>query len=210
MKGDFDGLIEVEEMLGKLWRGLEGGESFLRERAPAYRQAAEAAGKAVLGAMRPDDVDPREWTDMMEAFCDFLGWNAVTKGVEIFYHKYEEREESGEKADIKYADVLEWVKAGPGKGGKDKSESETAEGKSDEEIAHVVANAINQYRFGFAGGEKDYGRITDRLEEFVKARFLSADLSGALASVLDAWVGVLGPMIESDFEAWVDAQLEKL
>jgi hypothetical protein len=147
---------------------------------------------------------------MVDAFAEFLGWKAVNNGVEIFYQKYQEREESGEQADIKYADVLEWVKAGPGKGGKDKSESEIAEGKSDEEIAHIVSKAINQYRFGFAGGDKDYGRITERLEEWVKTKFLSEDLSGALAAVLDAWVAVLGPMVEADFEKWVDEEVGKL
>lgn len=209
MKGDFDGLIEFEKLLLKLEQGLEGGEEFLVSRAPAYRGVAEATAKAVLGAMRPPDTDALEWNSLVQEFAEFLAWKAVGGGFEIFYRKYEEKTESGERADISFRDVLEWVKSGAEAGGKDKSESEISAGKTDEEIAHVVTKAINQYQFGFAS-VKDYGPITRRLEEFVKTRFLSADLSEVLSEVLSAWVEVIGPMIEEDFEKWVDGLIAKL
>jgi hypothetical protein len=204
----FGELQDFEKALGRLEKGLSGGDDWLRERAPVYRDVAERIGVSVLNGLRPPEEDPAEWAERVREFAEFLSWRGVTSGFEISYRKYQERLESGETPDIRQRDVLEWVRAGAEAGGKDKSESEVAAGKTDEEIAYVVTKAINQYRFGFAQNA-DYSAITERLEVWVKQKFLSADLSEALAAVLAAWVAEIAPMIEADFDAWVDAEIER-
>jgi len=208
MKGGFDELAEWERWMKRLAKGLEGGEDFLKARAPAYRETAEAVGRQVLMGMRPPGEDEAEWRQKVAEFAEFLGWKAVTKGFEIFYRKYEEGAPGHGNVEINYKDVLAWVNAGPEAGGKNKSASEIADGMENEEIAHVVNRAINQYRFGFVK-DKDYGPITDRLEEWVMQKFLSADLGKTLAAVLEAWVMAIGPMVEQDFSDWIDRELRK-
>jgi hypothetical protein len=209
MKDGFAELEDFERGLGRLHKGLQGGEEWLKARAPHYRSLVDKISVQVLMGMKPQEVDAEEWDRQVQEFSTFLGWKATTSGFEIFYRKYVDAQiNNNSKVDIRYQDVLAWVQAGVEKGGKDKSASEVAAGKTDEEIAYVVNNAINQYRFGFSKNS-DYARITDRLEDWVKGKFLSADLGEVLEKVLAAWMAALAPVMEKDFDEWLDEQIRK-
>jgi hypothetical protein len=174
-----------------------------------YLDVARNVAEQTLLTLRPEQVDPEVWFDQVRDFVSLVfSRMAGANSMEIFYGgRNEEDAKAGNVVPITYQDVLEWVKAGPENGGKDKTILEQERGRQDdridEHIAYNVFEAIEQYRLGYIG-QKDYGRIADRLQKWVEDRVLAGELGDMLVIVLDAWASVVGAVLEDDFSAHVD------
>jgi hypothetical protein len=193
--------------LQRIHDGLEDPRAFFAAHEAGYLEMARRVGVQTLLAMRPQEVAADVWRENVENFAELVFSRSIAGGLEILYagRTESQREGAAGKASytpITYADVLEWVRAGPENGGKDLTAIENSRGRNPEQIAYDVHNAIVQHRLGIE--KKDYGRITERLEEWVNSRVLAGDMGELLAAVLEAWFTVLAPVVGRDFEQWVE------
>ena len=200
---DTSGMERWEKGLAALEKGLAAGEDVFVVNETRYLDLARNVAEQTLVALAPRDVDPDDWYDRVREFQSLVFSRMSGKRLEIFYEGRTETDSRGKNVStIRYEDVLDWVKAGPENGGKDKTAIETNRGRVDEQIAYDVHQAILQHRLGFE--KKDYSRITARLEEWVDQRVLAGDLGEMLAAVLDAWVAALAAVVERDMGDWAD------
>ena len=143
----------------------------------------------------------------MAEFQELVFSRMTGSGLEIIYAgRSEESAKGTRQVKITYDDVLEWVKAGPENGGKNKTILEQTRGqkdqRTDEHITYNVYEAIEQQRLSTA--MKDYTGILNRLEEWVENRVLSGDFADLLVVVLDAWLEAVSVVAERDLADWVD------
>jgi hypothetical protein len=207
MGWDASELDEWVNGLEKLEKGLDLPRGPLEVNQTRYLDLARGVALQTLLAMRPDEVDPDEWFNQVKDFQELVMSGLTGNGLEIFYRGRMEKEEGRRNMTvITYNDVLAWVQTPVEEGGKDKTAIEANRGRSDQQIAYDVHQAIIQNRLGFE--KKDYSRITDRLEQFVESRVLRGDLDEMLLAVLDAWWNALVPVMERDLADMVDDVLQ--
>ena len=204
MAGDFSELDVWVRGLERMEADMAKGADLFEAHEARYLSLARSVGAQTLLAMQPDDVDPEEWMNQVREFEALVFSRMTSTGMEIVYEGRTEEDPSGgvRKVNITYDDVLEWVKAGPENGGKDKTMVENTRDRADEQIAYDVFQATKQQAFGFSG--KDYSAITARLEEWVNQRVLRGDMGELLEAVLGAWVMALEPVLERDLADWAD------
>ncbi len=211
MKGGWDmsELEAFEQGMEKLAVGLGDGANLFRTHEMRYLDLARNVSEQTLLVIRPDGVDADQWNDQVRDFVSMIFSRMSGKSLEIFYDGRAETDTSGKgQVPINYNDVLDWVKAGPENGGKDKTAVENTRGRPDEQIAYDVHQAILQHRLGFE--KKDYSRITERLERWVESRVLAGELGDMLVAALDAWMAVLAPVMERDLSEWMDDLLAEV
>lgn len=208
MPNDLDDLID---WLDDVHDDLSSPQPFFNAHEDRYLEISRRVATQTLLSQRPPDVDHERWLDDTHAFAELIFSRPLAPGLEIaFAHRTELDRLAGRNLSSKpdnftpitYADVLEWVLAGPENGGKDITAIESARDRSPEQIAFDVHNAIRQHRLGFE--RKDFSRITQRLEDWVNSRMLAGDMDQILIAVLDAWIGTLLPIVERDFNDWLD------
>ena len=193
----------LESMEREMASGIE--ETFKKHETRYLSLAQRVSGQWMLLNV-PDGISPEIWMERVGDFIELIFSRISGNAFEIFYQGRGEEDAPGKAGKaITYQDVLEWVKAGPEAGGKDKTQVEHTKNLSDEQIAYVVTYAINQYRFGFAS--KDYSGITERLEKWVDLGVLGDHLGDLLPAVLDAWFVALEPVLKADFDAWAEGVL---
>lgn len=204
MAGDFSELDEWVRGLTRMEAEMAQGVDLFKAHEVRYLNLAKQVGGQTLLAMQPDDVDPEEWMGQVREFESLVFSRLTSRGMEIVYQgRTEEDAQTGKRqVNITYNDVLEWVRAGPENGGKDKTLVENTRQRADVQIAHDVLTATRQQHFGFAN--KDYSAITERLEQWVNQRVLRGDMGELLEAVLTAWVMALLPVMERDLADWAD------
>ena len=190
---------------------LSEGDSFFRVHEERYLAIARNVGGQALLALTPEGIDANDWRDRVAEFQELVFSRLTGSGLEIIYAGRSEEDAKGTRqVKITYDDVLEWVRAGPENGGKDKTIIEQTRGKkdgrADEHITYNVYEAIEQQRLGTA--MKDYSGILKRLEEWVENRVLSGDFADLLVVVLDAWLEAVAVAAERDLADWVDEAIE--
>ncbi len=201
---------ELDDFIGDLERiqsALGDATAFFATYEAGYLEMARQVGRQTLLAMRPPEMDSDAWAENVANFTDLVFSRTLAGGLEILYAGrtgLREEEAAGlvSYTAITYDDVWEWVNAGQENGGKDMTDAELVRGRDPKQIAYDVITAINQHHLGFE--KKDYGRITARLEEWVNSRVLAGDMDLLLEAVLEAWYNALCPVVERDFEKWVD------
>lgn len=204
------GLTELDEFAADLERihaALSDAGAFFAVHEPGYLEIARRVGTQTLMALRPTAMDADQWAENVANFTDLVFSRSIAGGLEILYAGrtgLRKEEAAGKVAytPVTYQDVLEWVRAGPEHGGKDLTAVENTRNRNPEQIAYDVHNAIVQHRLGLE--KKDYGRITERLEEWVNSRVLAGDMGLMLEAVLESWYAALCPVVARDFERWVD------
>lgn len=193
----------LEVMAANLAAGME---PLFAKNDEKYLGLAQRVGGQWLLLNVPNGVDPEIWSDRVGDFINLVFSRISGQAFEIFYQGKAEADAPGSAPKaITYQDVLEWVKAGPEKGGKNKTLVEHSKAMSDEQIAHVVANAINQYHFEFM--KKDYSGIAARLEQWVDLGVLGDHLDDVLPAVLETWFIALDPMIRNDCDQWLNSAI---
>ncbi len=205
-----NGLDDLDDFISDLERireELANADAFFALHSDRYLEVAKRVGRHTLLALRPQDMDADTWAEDVGNFTDLVFSRTIAGGLEILYagrtgKRAEEAKGQVSYTPISYQDVLEWVRAGPENGGKDLTAVENTRNRNPEQIAYDVHHAIIQHRLGIE--KKDYGRITERLEEWVNSRVLAGDMDALLDAVLEAWYAALAPMVERDFERWVD------
>lgn len=209
---------DLDRMMDDL-RGLRktmsnAGYEVFKKHGHAYEQIARQASTQYLLGVPSQEVDPEVWAARVEDFVELIFSRHAGNAFEVFYRgRTEEDKPSNAKTDITYQDVLDWVKAGPEHGGKDKTIIEQEQGRKDtrvdEHIAFNVHEAIVQYRLGIPGS-KDYGPITERLENWIKFGESGGYFMDLLPNLLGIWEGVLEPIIRADLSQWFDEQLARM
>lgn len=193
---------------------MESPQVFFTAHEERYLEIARRVAVQTLSAMMPQGMDPATWRENIMEFADMILTRPLQPGLAIIFANRTEmdriasRNRAGDPANftpITWDDVLEWVRAGPENGGKDKTAIENTRDRSDEQIAYDVHHAIRQHRLGIE--KKDFSRIIERLEDWVNTRLLSGDMDAMLTAMLDAWVGVLRPLMERDFRDWIVANV---
>jgi hypothetical protein len=209
---DLDAFIAGMERLEK--KLADPGDWFAA-RLPVYLEMAHAVSRQTMIALRPVDADVDAWDAVTDEFCELLFARSITGGFELHYGGKTgyDREmamrrgiKPGNYVPISYQDVLDWVNAGVSAGGKDITEQESARNRSPEAIACDVYTAIAQHRLAIE--KKDYGRITQRLEEWVESRQPGGDqLETIIPAMLEAWTTALYPVICGDYQAWAQRMI---
>jgi hypothetical protein len=204
---DFSEIDEWVTGLENLGKGMATGSELFARNEARYLLIARRTGVQALQALRPEDVDPVDWSERVEDFADLLFSRMRSGSLEILFAGRTDAEDANETREtaVTYEDVLEWVQAGVENGGKDKTAIETNRGRSDEQIAYDVHTAIRQHHLGFGG--KDYQAISDRLERWVRSRVLKGDFGDLLVVVLDTWREAVGIALEKDLAAWADEEI---
>lgn len=174
-----------------------------------YLGIAKNTALGLLLAVPNQEVDRGVWAERADDFVELIFSRLAGNALEISWAgRAEDDAPGGAKREITYDDVLRWVEAGPGNGGKDKSAVENTRGRPDEQIAYDVYTAIKQYRLGLPS-EKDYGPITERLERWIDFGESANYFLELLPEILETWHAVLESLLMADFSEAVDEVLNQ-
>jgi hypothetical protein len=214
MGWDASELDEWVTGLERLEKDLNAGmEDVFQRNEDRYLQMARQVSRQFLLAVPNEDLEPEVWAQRIEDFVDLVFSRQRGNAFEIFYHGRTESDKPGDaRREITYDDVLNWVKAGPENGGKDKTileqERGRQDGRVDEHIAYNVWEAIAQYRLGTA--MKDYGPITERLERWVDFGESGNKMLDHLPTILNAWAAALEPVLAEDLDDFLDRAIRRM
>lgn len=205
MAKGFQELEKWAKGMKRLEKGVDEGGALLMEKNQArYLQIAKRVATQYLLSNPSLDVEFEVWAERVQDFVDLIFSKAGGDYLEIFYRGRVEGDRPGRPgAAVTYDDVLSWVKAGVENGGKDKTAVENSRNRADEQIAYDVFTAVRQHRLGLPG-EKDYGPIASRLEQWANFGESATGMTDRLPGVLEAWEMALDPIIEADFSEWAD------
>jgi hypothetical protein len=209
MKGDFSALEKWARGMERMEKRMDAGaDEVLAANEAKYLGIARQASLQFLLAIPNDEVDREVWAQRVDDFVELILSRMAGNALEIFYQgRGEDDSKPKGPVNITYDDVLNWVKAGPEQGGKDKTvleqEKNYTDMRADEHIAYNVYEAIVQYRLGLSVN-KDYGPITERLERWIQYGESGNQFLELLPDLLAVWENLLGPVMERDLDAWVD------
>lgn len=185
---------------------------FYASHLPQWREQAQRIAVAILQNARPPETDPATWARHVASESARIGGLLFFDAEEIGAILYLGIRPPGtDEADPKHADVAgirideieRWVEAGRAKANPDdpgKNLDERDAGKTDLQIAWRLLYAIKLRKGNWEG-------LLGHIQEFLGS--VNAEASAGLhREIVQAWLQQLGPVIRSDFRAWVRLVLQ--
>lgn len=176
-----------------------------------YLSIARQITQQTLKHIQPPEADDEDWQRYSDHFINAITAIGLTHGIKIRYSG--SRETQGSNAatedEITMADVREWVEAGI---------AGDPDGKDITEVDHNDAGEINTERtvrllyHGMSdsySGVGEFDGIRKRVTEWIESN-TGTSFQEFLPTILEAWEAGLTPIIEQDYDKYVDGVLRSL